>query len=114
MEQILRQCNIQGPGLWHERQWLLRWSRLNLRLLDRLVWNLAIIVSANKATSFTLPKIIIFGDVFLAFKCAPDKYYAKIQTLYINSSITHFTILCNKTQFNHITQKSDILLTFTQ
>ena len=63
--------------------WLLRWSRRNVR--DRLVWNLAVIVSADKATSFTVPKIVIFGDVVLAFKCAPDEYYAKIQTLRINS-----------------------------
>ena len=63
--------------------WLLRWSRRNVR--DRLVWNLAVIVSADKATSFTVPKIVMFGDVVLAFKCAPDENYAKIQTLRINS-----------------------------
>ena len=62
---------------------LLRWSRRNVR--DRLVWNLVVIVSAYKATSFTVSKIVIFGDVVLAFKCAPDEYYAKIQTLRINS-----------------------------
>ena len=83
MGRYRRQCIIQGPGLLHGRWWLLRWSRLNLR--DRLAWNLAVIVSANKATAFTVPKIVIFGDVVLAFKCAPDEYYAKIQTLHINS-----------------------------
>ena len=59
------------------------WGSRNLR--DRRVWNLAVIVSADKATSFTVPKIVIFEDVVLAFKCAPDEYYAKIQTLNINS-----------------------------
>ena len=77
-----RQSIIQGLGLWYGRLWLLRWSRRNL--LDSLVWNLAAIVSADKATSFTVPMIVIFGDVVLAFKCAPDEYYAKIQTLRIN------------------------------
>ena len=57
------------------------WRSRNLR--DILVWNLAVIVSSDKATSFTVPKIVIFEDVFLAFKCAPDKYYAK------NTDITH-------------------------
>jgi len=60
-----RQCIIQGPGLLHGL--LLRWSRRDLR--DRLVWNAAIIVSADVATSFIVPKIVIFRDVVLALEC---------------------------------------------
>ena len=63
--------------------WLLRWSRRNV--LDRLVWNLAVImiVSADKATSFTVPKILIFGDVVLAFKFGTRRILRK------NTDITH-------------------------
>jgi len=46
---------------------LLRWSRRDLR--DRLVWNVAVIVSADVATSFIVPKIVIFRDVVLALEC---------------------------------------------
>ena len=60
-------------------------DRLVWNLRDRLVWNLAVIVSADKATPFTVPKIVIFGGVVLAFKCAPDENYAKIQTFRIHS-----------------------------
>ena len=56
-----RQCIIQGPGLLHGLLRLLRWSRRDLR--DRLVWNVAVIVSADVATSFIVPKIVIFRDV---------------------------------------------------
>jgi len=60
-----RQCVIQGPGLLHGL--LLRWSRQDRR--DRLVWNVAAIVSADVATSFIVPKIVMFRDVILALEC---------------------------------------------
>ena len=69
-------------------------------LLDRLDWNLAVIVSADKATSFTVPKIVIFGDVVLVFKSgpeSPDDYYANIQTLFINTLFTHLRNITQKT-----------------
>ena len=51
-------------------------------LLDRLVRNLAVIVSADKATSFTVPKSVIFGDVVFVFKCAPDDSVTNITQTY--------------------------------
>jgi hypothetical protein len=47
--------------------WLLRWIGRNLR--NRLVWSLAVIIVASKATTFTVPKVVIFGDVVLAVQC---------------------------------------------
>jgi len=56
-----------AAAAWHGRVWLLRWIGRNLR--NRLVWSLAVIIVASKATTFTVPKVVIFGDVVLAVQC---------------------------------------------
>ena len=78
-------CGMGGGCCWGGagRTWGVDWSGTWLSS------------SANKAISFTVPKIVIFEDVVLVFKCAPDEYYAKMQTLRINSWFTH---LLNITQ----------------
>ena len=60
------EVRARGCGTWNDGprlQLLLRWSRRNLR--DRLIWSLAVFVSAVKATTFTVPKVVILGDVIL-------------------------------------------------
>ena len=48
---------------------------------ERLIWSLAVFVSTVKATTFTVPKVVILGDVVLTTDWSFCTYYAKIHKL---------------------------------